>query len=890
MERFREQSIIEASGLPEYLETLPFYPDPFQAEALGALARGNSVLVAAPTGAGKTVVGEGAVALAAHRGHRAFYTTPIKALSNQKFREFSATFGEEAVGLLTGDTSINPRADIVVMTTEVLRNMIYAGAPLDDLGMVVLDEVHYLADRVRGPVWEEVLIQLPKHTQTVSLSATVSNLKEFGQWIAEVRGACDVVVSYKRPVPLYQHMIVGKRLYDLYANEEAAARGAAGAPAVLNQALLADIASHSPHPGRRQAPRRVNRGKVLRILEKKSLLPMIEFIFSRAACDEAVDSIVGEGITLTTAEERKRIAAEAEKAALSIPIADHGVLGIAHWQRALEQGVAAHHAGMLPIMKETVESLFSQGLVKVVYATETLALGINMPARTVVLESLEKWNGAEHVRLTPGEYTQLTGRAGRRGIDVEGHAVVLHRGVVTAEEVAMLATRHSYPLRSAFFPGYNMVVNLLARASVKQATSILESSFAQFQSDDAVVALASKLKKAEHKLAQAEALLECEAGDVREYFRLREDLAKAQKKLANSSRQGDAEQSSKSLRRIRVGQVIRYRKGRRWFSSAVVVAADPGFAKPLVRVIGEDAKVHILGPADVSRGPEVIGNVRLPRGGARRLRDRQDVAKQVRAVARSTPNSTRPAADPQTLKLAGDVEHLEQELRSHPVHSCPDRDLHAAPGHSWVREERECKRLRAQINKRTSSIAREFDQVRTVLETLGFLDNDKVTDRGQELRRIFGERDLLVALAASEGIFDDLSDQEMAAFATALTFEPRGDKTDVDPRMPTDNLRSAWSSLQSVFDRISRAEKQAGLDRTPSPAGDLVEMSYKWAGGATLSAILPDVELSGGDFVRWMRQAIDLLEQLTKLEGTTVGTKSKGAVKLLRRGVVAWAD
>ena len=887
MARFKKQTRADASGLSDYLDSLPFSPDAFQVQALEHLIDGASVLVAAPTGAGKTIVGEGAVYLAMRAGRRAFYTAPIKALSNQKYRDFVEAFGSDNVGLLTGDISINGSAPIIVMTTEVLRNMIYAGAPLDDLGMVVVDEVHYLADRVRGPVWEEVLIQLPLSVQTVSLSATVSNLGEFGQWIREVRGSCEVVVSTSRPVPLYQHMVVGRRLYGLYAHSSQDQVSRKANPK-LNPALLADISEHAPRRGRKLIPQRVRRGAIVSMLEKKQMLPMIEFIFSRAGCDDAVSEVVADGICLTTALEREQIAAEAEVAARAIPIADHGVLGLARWQSALEMGVASHHAGLLPIMKETVERLFSAGLVKVVYATETLALGINMPARTVVLESLQKWDGTQHVRLTPGEYTQLTGRAGRRGIDVEGHAVVLQRGVFPAEEVAMLATRHSYPLKSAFYPGYNMVVNLLARANAHKAREVLESSFAQFQADDAVVSFATKLRTAESKLAAVEKNLQCSAGDAREYFALREELASAQKKLSRLSRVGNLEASARALSKLRAGQVIRYRTSRRWRSGAVVVAASPGFDKPLVRIVSDDAKIIMLGASDINRGPDVIGTIRLPGGGVRRLRDREAVAKQVRARAKGAGTSTRPKADAETILAGEEVTKLENAVRRHPVHGCPDREKHAALGHEWARLDRDCKRIRSQISQRTSSITHEFDQVRQVLNQLGFLRGDQVTESGNELRRIFGERDLLVAVALTEGIFEGLNGQEAAALACAFTYEPRTEASDVQPAIPTKPLREAWGKLQSGFKQVAKAEKDAGLERTSPPCGDLIDITYRWAGGATLSTLLPDSDLTAGDFVRSMRQTIDLLEQLTKLGA--IGDKAKEGLKMLRRGVVAWAD
>lgn len=890
MQAFRSDQRVSSSGLEEYFGELSFDPDPFQREALTSVALEHSVLVCAPTGAGKTMVGEGAVYLALREGARAFYTTPIKALSNQKYREFCARFGEDEVGLLTGDTAINPRASVVVMTTEVLRNMIYAEADLSRLRVVVLDEIHYLADRVRGPVWEEVLIQLPEHIQVVALSATVSNSDEFGRWIAEVRGTCDVVVDLKRPVPLYQHMLVGHHLYGLYSTREDP-DPAALTPPRINPDLLRSVENRErPRPeGIRAIPKRVNRPRVLEALDDANLLPAIVFIFSRAGCDEAVRTIVGSGVTLTTAEEQRLIRAEVESTLLAIPVADHGILGLAEWQTGLERGVAAHHAGLLPLLKETVERLFSAGLVKLVYATETLALGINMPARTVVLESLEKWNGSEHVRLTPGEYTQLTGRAGRRGIDIEGHAVVLHRGVVAPEEMAQLASRHSYPLRSAFYPGYNMVVNLLHHSTLPAARQVLESSFAQFQADNSVVQLAASLRRSENQLQNLHTGVRCSRGDAPEYFQLREDLSQVQRRLSQESRAGNAEQALKTFQKLRPGQVVVYRRGRRWYTAAILVGSDRSWNVPGIRVLGEDAKVFTVAPHEVNRGPSVVGQIRLPAGGVRRPRDRQAVAKQVRAIGKSAPRP-RVADNPRVRELEQAAADLERRIHEHPVHACPDRDAHAQAGHEWVRLKRETARLAAQINARTSTIAAEFDRVCQVLQNLDYLREGSVTDRGSQLRKVFGERDLLVAECVAAGVLGGLEPGELAAIASALVYEPRGDASAAVADLPTPAIAEAWMRVRRAHARIAKEEAMVSIDRTSAPAPDLIGITYRWAGGSTLSGVLGDSEMTGGDFVRWMRQTIDLLEQLRRVEDTGLQDRVRHAAQLLRRGVVAWAD
>jgi ATP-dependent RNA helicase HelY len=506
----------------EFLLTFDFEFDPFQITACHAVEDGKGVLVAAPTGAGKTVVGEFAAFFALQAGKKCFYTTPIKALSNQKYSEFVAKFGEDRVGLLTGDTSINGEADILVMTTEVLRNMLYAGSnTLTNLGCVVMDEVHYLADKFRGAVWEEVLIHLMESVQVISLSATVSNAEEFGEWLGEVRGDTEVIVSEIRPIPLFQHVLIGNRLMDLFDQ-----------PGKINPEILQREreAIRRSSLGRNRRGRfdepsdRMSRSDIIEKLQRENLLPAITFIFSRVGCDAAVKQCLHAGLRLTSPEERTEIRQTALRYTQNIAEEDLEVLGFQEWLTALERGIAAHHAGLLPSFKGAVEDLFQRGLVKAVFATETLALGINMPARTVVLEKLIKFNGEAHVPITPGEYTQLTGRAGRRGIDIEGNAVIQWSPTVDSASAAGLASTRTYPLRSSFSPTYNMAINLISRFGRETARRSLESSFAQFQADRAVVGLTRQIRKNEALIQELMKDAQCHLGDFSEYARLRRSI------------------------------------------------------------------------------------------------------------------------------------------------------------------------------------------------------------------------------------------------------------------------------------------------------------------------------------------------------------------------------
>jgi superfamily II RNA helicase len=465
-----------------------FRLDPFQCRAMDAIDRGESVLVSAPTGSGKTLVADYAVSRALDGGGKAFYTTPIKALSNQKFAELAARYGAHRVGLLTGDVSHQPRAPVVVMTTEVLRNMLFArSALLDDLRVVVLDEVHYLQDPYRGSVWEEVLVLTPPGVAFVSLSATVNNAKDFGRWLTSVRGPTRVVVETHRPVTLHHHYAVAERGRD----------GITVLPLLRNGApnpdglRLDDRRRRSTHQ-RLRVPRRT---EVVEYLASAGMLPAITFIFSRAACDDATRQCIEDGVRLTTDDERERIRVLIERSVERLSDDDLRTLGYGPWSSALEAGVAPHHAGLVPAFRQAVEQCFSEGLLKVVFATETLALGINMPARTVVVERFAKFRGSDTSALTSGEYQQLTGRAGRRGIDTVGHAFVLWNQAATFGLVARTAVAPPPDLVSSFHPTYNLAVNLVRRWTRDEAHSLLASSYGQWQAPAGSESLVAQLDR-----------------------------------------------------------------------------------------------------------------------------------------------------------------------------------------------------------------------------------------------------------------------------------------------------------------------------------------------------------------------------------------------------------
>jgi ATP-dependent RNA helicase HelY len=909
----RKRRAKDGPELAAFQALYDFSFDDFQLTACRALNEGHGVLLAAPTGSGKTVVGEFAVHLALAGGRKCFYTTPIKALSNQKYSDLARRYSAAKVGLLTGDNSINGEAPVVVMTTEVLRNMLYAGSPtLAGLGYVVLDEVHYLADRSRGAVWEEVIIHLPESVRLVALSATVSNAEEFGDWLAQVRGGTTVIVDEHRPVPLWQHVMAGNRLYDMFTETGQAAyeqdgngagRDRAGsrhaADALVNPELLRiaqrDARSERRPPGRpgrggRQpsrfrAPRRPD---VIERLDAAGLLPAITFIFSRAGCDAAVLQCLNAGLRLATPQESAEITALVRERTKDIPDEDLPVLGYGDWLGGLQRGIAAHHAGMLPTFKQVVEELFAAGLIRAVFATETLALGINMPARTVVIERLRKWNGETHEDLTPGEYTQLTGRAGRRGIDVEGHAVVLWEPGRDPADVAGLAGTRTYPLSSSFRPSYNMAVNLVGQVGRQRAAALLESSFAQFQADRAVVGIARQARKA--RQAMAEAAASCDRGDFTEYASLRTELSELEGDQARKRSAARRAEAAESLGKLRRGDIIEVPGGRR---AGIALVLEPGTtgADPLVLTVSR--QVRRLSIEDFPVPVEAIDRVRIPGSfSSRSANHRRDLASTMRnkLAGHDLARPHRPRQDGAARGENAEIAELRRRLRQHPCHACPDRAAHARQAQMYLRLEREVQSLESKVAQHSHVIARTFDRVCGLLGQLGYIDGDTVTAQGRRLAGLYTELDLLAAECLRQGVWDGLAPAELAACVSALTFTSRRSDGAGAPRLPHGQAREALASMVRLWGQLGDAEADHQLSFLREPDLGFAWTAHAWARGRPLEQLLsPD--LTPGDFVRAVKQLVDLLDQIAVAAGPApVAAAARSAIGSLRRGVVAYSS
>jgi ATP-dependent RNA helicase HelY len=524
-----------------------------------------------------------------------------------------------------------------------------------------------------------------------------------------------------------------------------------------------------------KGPKPLMRSEVIEKLDREGLLPAITFIFSRNNCDAAVRQCLAAGIKLTNTEERKIIRSVIAKNMKNLAEEDLVVLGYYEWADALERGIAAHHAGLLPAFKVTVEELFQQGLVKAVFATETLALGINMPARTVVLEKLSKWNGEGHVAISPGEYTQLTGRAGRRGIDIEGNAVILWNNDLDSTSVGGLASTRTYPLKSSFKPTYNMSINLISQFGSSRARTSLESSLAQFQADKAVVGLAKQIRKNEGARDDLFNQSKCDQGDFVEYSSMRAAIKKLETDSKRSKR-----------------------------------------------------KRHEI--------EEEIGSIR-------------------------------------------------KRMKNHACHGCSDRENHSRIAERAQRLQREIDGLQERINSRTNVIAKRFDRIKLILDKFGYINNDAIAQSGKMLAKIYGETDLLIAESIQAGVFNQLSPADLVAVISSCIYESRNEEA---AKVPRGEVQNALAIISKIYGKIHEAESDLNLEPMRAPDFGFCWASHKWASGHSLTSILKGSDLTVGDFVRSMKQIIDLLRQL-RAAAPDLQVVIDQALAKIDRGVIAYA-
>jgi superfamily II RNA helicase len=851
-------------------DLFPFPLDEFQCNAITALDDGKSVVVCAPTGSGKTLVGEYAIHRALAGNRRVFYTTPLKALSNQKFRDFRQQFGVDKVGLLTGDISVNRDAAVVVMTTEIFRNMLY-GTPIGEVGTslesveaVVLDECHYMNDRQRGTVWEESIIYCPREIQLVALSATVANSAQLTHWISQVHGPTELIYSDFRPVPLQYHFCNIKGFFPLLDDSRKR----------INPRLKEK--KGIPQRGRRNDIPSL--GAIISHLQERDMLPAIYFIFSRKGCDRSVAEV--RNLSLVNEAETARLKERIDAFLASSPE------GIRPEQvEILYRGIAAHHAGLLPTWKGLVEELFQQGLIKVVFATETLAAGINMPARTTVISSLSKRTDDGHRLLKPSEFLQMSGRAGRRGMDTEGYVVTVQTPFEGAKEAAYLATSKADPLVSQFSPSYGMVLNLLQRHSLEKSKELVERSFGQYLSTINLIPAQEEIEIRQAELALVEAqfgfqgeqnmglLEETLASFEKVYERLREErrLLKLLQQQAEDTR---IHRMANWMDMAPVGTTVGLR-GKNVPTArsldadpipAVLVAKTPSSGQaPYFLCLGRDNRWYVVSAANiVMLQPDSkrlnldyleIPNIPFKLGQCRKG-DELTVA-----ITQQIPELNIPEPPPEVIAQQKQVERLELELDSHPIQAWGKPNKLLKRWQRWAELNEMIEEMRAELEE---DLARHWDEFMALISILQYfqaLDELKPTDLGQATAALRGDNELWLGLALKSGIFDQLDPHHLAAACAALVTEvSRPDSwTRYDLSEEVENALALLRHLGLVCFKQQRRYRVAlpiWLER------DLTGLIEQWALETDWLELVSNTSLDEGDIVRMFRRTLDFLSQI----------------------------
>ncbi len=879
-----------------------FSLDDFQLKAIDALIQGHSVVVTAPTGSGKTLIGEYAIYRAIAHRQKVFYTTPLKALSNQKLRDFRERFGPENVGLMTGDLSVNREASIVVMTTEIFRNMLYAEVdaqedPLSEVETVVLDECHYMNDSQRGTVWEESIIHCPPSVQLVALSATVANAGQLTDWIQRVHGPTQLIFSDFRPVPLDFSFCSAKGLHPLL-NE--ARNGLHPNCKVWRAPKGHKRKGRSAKPPQPEPPR-IN--FVVSQMAGRDMLPAIYFIFSRRGCDKAVRDL-GQ-YCLVNVEQQRLIQQKLDGYLIKNPEAVRD--GI-HTD-ALLRGIAAHHAGVLPAWKEFVEELFQLGLVKVVFATETLAAGINMPARTTVISALSKRTDCGHRPLMGSEFLQMAGRAGRRGLDSKGYVVTVQSRFEGVREAGQLALSSADPLVSQFTPSYGMVLNLLQRYDLEKSRELIERSFGRYLASLDLVDEEDLLDQLRVQLGQLQGL----AGDVPwadfEQYEKQRGRLREERRLLRILQQQAAEtlanELTLALQFASVGTLVSLKAPQLHESvtPAVIVAklAGPGQFPLLLcltdqniwllltcrSVVSLYAELSCL-QVDALRQPDLQNAGELCHGDETSLLVAEEVVLMAKRHDMKTPQYDLAG---EVLVQAELVRSLEEKLEQQPAHRWGDRKKLKKHRRRMEELEVEIKERQHLLHHRANRHWETFLSLIEILQHFGCLDELVPTDIGRTVAVLRGDNELWLGLALMSGHLDELHPAELASVIQAISTEVN--RPDLwSGFLPSPKAEEALNDLSGIRRELLRSQQRLQVVVPAWLEPDLMGLVQAWARGSKWSDLIANTSLDEGDVVRVMRRTVDLLAQIPYCEVISehLRANARDALKAINRFPVCEAD
>lgn len=939
----RDESIHGTFSNPVYsgpeAKTYPFTLDPFQQVSVACLERKESVLVSAHTSAGKTAVAEYAIAMSFRDKQRVIYTSPLKALSNQKYRELSAEFSD--VGLMTGDVTLSPNASCLVMTTEILRGMLYRGSEvLKEVAWVIFDEIHYMKDRERGVVWEESIIFLPPAIKMVFLSATMSNATEFAEWICYIhKQPCHVVYTDFRPTPLQHYVfpVGGSGLY-LVVDENEQFREDNFLKLQDTFTKQKQMMGDGNKSANGKASGRIARGgsasggsdiyKIVKLIMERKFQPVIIFSFSRRECEQHAMSM--SKLDFNSQEEKDIVENVFKNAISCLNEEDRSLPAIDLMLPLLQRGIAVHHSGLLPIIKELVEILFQEGLVKALFATETFAMGLNMPAKTVVFTSVKKWDGDSHRFIGSGEYIQMSGRAGRRGKDDRGIVIIMIDEQMEMNTLKDMISGKPAPLVSTFRLSYYTILNLMSRAEGQfTAEHVIRHSFHQFQYEKALPDIGKRVSKLEEEAALLDTSGEA---DMAAYDKMKLEITQLEKKIM-----AEITRPERVLRFLLPGRLVRVREGNTdwgWGVVVNVVKKPPPPAGTMSAGLSAsrgasyilDTLLHCsLGssengsrpkpcpPRPGEKGEMHVVPVQLPLISAlsklmismpsdlRPLEARQSTLLALQELEKRYPQGLQklhPVKDmgieePKLVELVNQIEELEKKLFEHPLHKSQDENqIRCFERKAEVNHE--IQKLKSKM--RESQLQKFRDELKNrsrVLKKLGHIDADGVVQlKGRAACLIDTGDELLVTELMFNGTFNDLDHHQIAALTSC--FIP-GDRSTEQIQLRVE-LAKPLQQLQDAARRIAEIQHECKLEINvdeyveASVRPFLMDVIYCWSKGASFAEVIQMTDIFEGSIIRLARRLDEFLNQM-KGAAHAVGEanlekKFTDASESLRRGIM----